>query len=893
MEEKLNPLKIAGSILDNIFSIADKFITGLTSFGKKDISEQLDSFAETLRQIPEEKRSLSKEESEALLRIFIAAAKPDFAKQFMGEIDPEVYFSFGTFLNEQLTKNEKVEKLTHEYLNLFRFSSLLRRIYEKKIWEPLIHELITKSNYNTQVLFNQRLRDYKTKTLFKLINGNTVTELSWEKSAKQIQIYQQAFYSLVKEKDKVAFLLENCLEMALLDLACLTGGIVNVMIPGNSVTEHISFILQQSKASILIAHNEKQLSKIKTLKNELPELKTVILFEGNSSEDWVINFDKFINSGKETSIEFEKGIDELATIMYTSGTTGEPKGIMFSQMNIVYKRFCRAMAIPEIGDEDRFISFLPLYHTFGRYLEMTGSVFWAAEYCFLENPSVEAMISNMQLVEPTVFISIPKKWMQLYEYITSKVDIEIDEHQKIKNELDKATGGELKWGLSAAGYLPPDIFMFFQKYGVELMSGFGMTEATGGITMTPWKQYKPNSLGKPLPGIEIRLGDDGEILIRGPYVMLGYYDTEDSETFTEDGWLPTGDIMKMDDDGFIQIIDRKKEIYKNIKGETVAPQKIENLFRDFENIKAVFLVGDHRAFNTILIHPNYDDHDSVLFNMDEKQKQEYFSSLIVTVNKFLAPFERILDFRLIDRAFDDEHGELTPKHTYKRKVIEKNFSELIDSMYVKNDTSVFVGTTEVKIPNWFLREKGCLGRDVVADEKSISIPKLNLTLAVSKTKEKNIFRIGSFNYSISGHFIDFQLILIDPLLWIGNSELTTFSGSSIIQWHRQIKETLQIRFNSIAAKIALNENDLIKFHKIVKSSEFSLQGVHLAYGIFLSDDSNISSKAIEYFNKLLDDPKNIHYHLVFNLLSRINLVAGTGLKRKQFSSIIKGTDERK
>ena len=691
--------------------------------------------------------------------------------------------------------------------------------------------------------------------------------------------------------------------MALLDLACLTGGIVNVMIPGNSVTEHISFILQQSKASILIAHNEKQLSKIKTLKNDLPELKTVILLEGNSSEDWVINFDKFINSGKETSVEFEKGIDELATIMYTSGTTGEPKGIMFSQMNIVYKRFCRAMAIPEIGDEDRFISFLPLYHTFGRYLEMTGSVFWAAEYCFLENPSVEAMISNMQLVKPTVFISIPKKWMQLYEYITSKVDIEIDEHQKIKNELDKATGGELKWGLSAAGYLPPDIFMFFQKYGVELMSGFGMTEATGGITMTPWKQYKPNSLGKPLPGIEIKLGDDGEILIRGPYVMLGYYDTENSETFTEDGsseprsagtgWLPTGDIMKMDEDGFIQIIDRKKEIYKNIKGETVAPQKIENLFRDFENIKAVFLVGDHRPFNTILIHPNYDDRDSVLFNMDEKQRQEYFSSLIVTVNKFLAPFERILDFRIINRPFDDTHGELTPKHTYKRNVIEKNFSDLIESMYVKNDTSVFVGTTEVKIPNWFLREKGCLGRDVVADEKSISIPKLNLTLTVFKTKEKNVFKIGSFKYSISAHFIDFQLILIDPLLWIGNSELTAFSGSSIIQWHRQIKETLQIRFHSVADKITLNENDLIKFHKIVKSSEFSLQGVHLAYGIFLSDDPNISSKAIEYFNKLLDDPKNLHYHLVFNLLSRTNLVTDTGLKRKQFSSIIKGTDERK
>ncbi|MCW8805959.1 MAG: GNAT family N-acetyltransferase, partial [Ignavibacteriaceae bacterium] len=321
--------------------------------------------------------------------------------------------------------------------------------------------------------------------------------------------------------------------------------------------------------------------------------------------------------------------------------------------------------------------------------------------------------------------------------------------------------------------------------------------------------------------------------------------------------------------------------------------KIENLFRDFENIKAVFLVGDHRPFNTILIYPNYDDHDSVLINMDEKQKQEYFSSLIVTVNKFLAPFERILDFRLIDRAFDDAHGELTPKHTYKRKVIEKNFSDFIDSMYVKNDTSVFVGTTEVKIPNWFLREKGCLGRDVVADEKSISIPKLKLKLTVSKTDEKNIFRIGSFNYSINAHFIDFQLILIDPLLWIGNSELTDLTESSIIQWYRQLKETLQIRFHSVADKIALKENDLHQFNKISSSSEYSLEGIHLAYMMFLSDDKNISSISLDYFNKILDDPKNNHYRLVFNILSRPLVITSSEIRRKQFSSIIKGTDERK
>jgi long-chain acyl-CoA synthetase len=886
MEEK--------GILENILSSTEKFINGITSLGKKDNKEELDSFVETLRQIPLAKKSLSSDEAESLLKILIAAAKPDFAKQFMGEVDKEVYFNFGNYLNEQLNNPTKAfVNITHEYLNLFRFPSFLRKIYEEQRWEPLVHKLIQKSNYNTRILFNQRLRDYKNKALFKVINGNRVTEYNWEKSAGIIKKYQQALYSLVNKDTKVAFLLENCLDMALLDLACLIGGIVNVMIPGNSVTEHIKFILKQSKASLLIAHDEKQLSKIKSIKNELPALKKVVLLEGNSGEEWVINFTDFLRNANPQAEETEIDMNALATIMYTSGTTGEPKGIMFSQMNIVYKRFCRAMAIPEIGDEDRFICFLPLYHTFGRYLEMMGSVFWAAEYCFLENPSVEAMISNMQLVKPTVFISIPKKWMQLYEYITSKVDIEVDEHQKIKNQLDKATGGELKWGLSAAGYLPPDIFQFFIKYGVELMSGFGMTEATGGITMTPWGKYKPNSLGKALPGIEIKLGDDGEILVKGPYVMLGYYDIENSETFTEDGWLPTGDIMKMDEDGFIQIIDRKKEIYKNIKGETVAPQKIENLFRDFENVKQVFLVGDHRAFNTVLIFPNYEDKNSQLHEMEEKQKLEYFSSLIVTVNKFLAPFERILDFRLIDRLFDDKHGELTPKLTYKRKVIEKNFSELIESMYVKNETSVYVGNTEVKIPNWFLREKGCLSRDIVANGNGISIPKLNLSLKLKRTETENVFQLGSFNYVINSHSIDLQKFLIDPLLWLGNKGFTDFTGNSIIQWHRRLKESLRISFHSVAGKIELSEDEINHFNKIVSSSEYSLDGIHLAYAILLSDNSPFTEKVLNFFNAILDDPKNNNYRIAFSILSRPNITSDNKIKRKQFVTIIKRADDRK
>ena len=911
-------------ILENIISVTEKFISGLTAFGKKDISEQLESFAETLKQIPQEKKNLTEEQAEALLKIFVAASKPEFAKQFVSEIDKEVFYNFGKYLISQIAKRVgKTDEITHEYLNLFRFPSFLRRIYDEPLiaedslaekekgfafsyahsgWENLVYDLVIKSNYDTKILFEQRVRDYKSKPLFKVIKGSSFTEYSWEKTYQIVQKYKQALYSVLSESpassrlnateprhEKVAFLLDNCLEMALLDLACLTGGIVNIMIPANSVTEHIRFILKQCNASVLIVHDEKQLSKIKLLKNEL-ELKKVILLKGNSSEEWVICFSEFLNSAKEYQADFEIDMNSLATIMYTSGTTGEPKGIMFSQTNIIYKRFCRAMAIPEIGDEDRFLSYLPLFHTFGRYLEMTGCVFWAAEYCFLENPSVETMISNMQLVKPTVFISIPKKWMQIYDYVTGKVDIEVEDHQKIKNELNDATGGELKWGLSAAGYLPTDIFRFFQDYGIELMSGFGMTEATGGITMTPPKKYKPNSLGKALPGIDIKVSDDGELLVKGPYVMLGYYKTELADTFSEDGWLPTGDIMKVDNDGFIEIIDRKKEIYKNVKGETIAPQKIENLFRDFENIKQVFLVGDHRHFNTVLIYPNLDDEESLLHNMDEKQKQEYFSSVIVTVNKFLAPFERILDFRLIDRAFSDKHGELTPKGTYKRKLIEKNFSDLIDSMYVANKTSIYINGTEIRIPNWFLREKGCLSRDVLTEETGITIPKLNLFLSLSKQNNENIYRIGSYNYRINSHFLDFQLLLTDPNLWIGNKELVDFTGNSIFQWYRQTKESTKIIFHSIVSEVIPSKIDDNQFDKIYSASEFSLHGIHIAFILQLA---GIEKNTINYFQKILNDIRNQHHKLVFNLLVRSIFLTEGEKRKKLFIEVIKYADDKK
>ncbi len=880
------------NILSNssLTELNDKLLAGKAALEQNEIDDLLINLRIGLNRAVSEKHFASEVEIENWKSIFDGLFSSELANPFMENMDKDLFYSFGESLASNSNRtNEKIVSITHNYLNLFRNSSFLQKIYDERRWDDLIHTLIVKSNYTFDVLFNQRVSQYKKKNLFRIIKDDKTIDFSWQKTSEIVTEYRTSLnnilFEIESENKIVAFLLENSLDMVMLDLACLTSGIVNAMIPANSVSEHISYILNQTKAPILFADDEKQLAKIRSTKKETHFLKTVVLLKGNAAEDWVISFEEFKALSSEQKLKTDISIkpDSLATLMYTSGTTGEPKGIMFSHTNIVYKRFCRAMAIPGISDADRYLAFLPLYHTFGRWLEMTGAIFWGAEYCFMENPSVETMIENMQLVKPSIFISIPKKWIQLYDYITTRVDVEVDENKKINLEVINITGGKLKWGLSAAGFLPPDVFRFFQRYGVELMSGFGMTEATGGITMTPPFQYRENSLGKALPGIEIKLGDDGEILIHGPYVMLNYYNQSEEETFDIDGWLATGDVMRMDKDGFIEIIDRKKEIYKNIKGETIAPQKIENLFRDFEFVKQVFLAGDHRPFNTVLIFPDIESEKSPLKAMDEQQKQEYFSTVIVSVNNFLAPFERILDFKIINRPFSDEYHELTPKGTYKRRVIEKNFEELIQSMYQKDHLSLGLGKYEVKIPNWFLREKGALSRDVFLRDNVLSIPKLNSTLIIKNiNEEENIFQIGNYSYRINTKQIDLQDILTNPFYWLGNVELVDFARQGIFRWYRKTEAEKDIEFIERITPIKNNDEIRNSFSEILNAKEISILGLHFAAVMLQSELIDDNEKAIKYFSEILKDISSTHYKLAVEISFRPRLINEILIQRKMF-----------
>ncbi|TFH00247.1 MAG: hypothetical protein E4H13_07945, partial [Calditrichales bacterium] len=780
--------------------------------------------------------------------------------------------------------------IIQDYLEIFRSPAFLTRIESSGEWAELILKLIHASKYTFPEMFRHRAKKYSKKPLFTVLEAGQQKIYTWAEVEKRVNAYEQGLRSLVGKNPSgvsVGFFTRNSIEMVFFDLACLTGGLVNVMIPANSVEEHIAYILDKTRPSVLIVSDSTFLKKVQLILSRLPFIKKIIVLDGDVAySDSIYSPEQVVISGKsmpEDSGEKSAdppGVKDLATIMFTSGTTGNPKGIKFSHENIVFKRFMRAMALPEIGETDVFLCYLPLYHTFGRWLEMTGSIFWAAQYVFMESPAPEVMLENMQRIKPTVFISIPKKWYQLYEKVQENVNIFEADDARIRQELHTLTGGKLRWGLSAAGHLDVEVFQFFQKYGVELMSGFGMTEATGGITMTPPGQYKPNSLGKALPGIEIKLGTDDELLIRGPYVMMGYVNPEESDAQIIDGWFPTGDIMTMDEDQFIRIVDRKKEIYKNIKGETIAPQKIENFFRDFDFIKHVFLVGDHRPFNTLLIYPDYQYKDIDFNSMAGDDLRSYFSSVIISVNRFLAPYERIVDFVFIDRDFDADKGELTPKGTYRRKTVEENFAAFIEPMYEKNYLAIRMDGKEIRVPNWFLREKGVTPNEIGVKADTLVLKNFKPVLKLKFSP--STVQIGNLVYHYEKETVDLGEWFTQPQLWLGNTELVQFTGEKIFQWSRLelVQESaLFIRTSALKGQVPSLMSD---WKRADRFPEVTLERLHDAALILQQVGPRLSKIALNYLAHVIKDKKSEYIYLVRELLRRTLFISSLDLQRRAF-----------
>ncbi|MFQ5491267.1 MAG: AMP-dependent synthetase/ligase, partial [Phycisphaerae bacterium] len=726
-------------------------------------------------------------------------------------------------------------------------------------WIQRVVGLIERSDLTVGHMLRQRRTQYADKPLFLVPQGERCTTYTFQQVVDVTDQLAKGIYSLLGERPRVAMCSANRVEGALLDLACLANGIFVTPIPPHTVSAQLGPILKESAAQMLFVSGPGQVQNAIDVLGELPDLRwLVVLGDGPPSVGGAANtlsyaqlLEKGASAGAEGLMSGRRGVrsSDLATTMYTSGTTGAPKGIQFTQLNLVSKRFCRAAALPEMDHQEVFLCYLPLYHTFGRFLEMLGCVHLGATYVFAENPSTDTLLAQMKRFQPTALISVPKKWRDIHQCVGAQVPDE-DDPQRVRAVLEETTGGKLRWGLSAAGRLDPDVFRFFQRHGLDLMSGYGMTEATGGITMTPPGGYVPDSIGPPLPGIDIKLGPDGELMLRGPYVSPGYTDARDNLAAFSDGWLHTGDIVRCDRQGYYWHVDRKKDIYKNSGGRTVAPQRVERLFADFPEISRVFAVGDGREFVTLLIRPNTDYAEVNLANMSEATMREYFRGLVASCNRFLAPFERVIDFALIDRDFSEQHGELTSKSSFRRSVVEQHFAPQIERMYAS--TTLERSVDGLRVPVAFLQHLGATESGVKVTSEGLLFQAIERTLPMRRDRRaRHLVWVGNCCYALPAETVDLNQWLRLPELWVGNAELTDVSGESILLW--SVSEGRRGGVNMIEAAPAGVDTSQWRERcgQRRAAREVDLLTVHAACSVLLEPSPAVALSAVDYLAHVL------------------------------------------
>ncbi|MCU7495227.1 MAG: AMP-binding protein, partial [Ignavibacteria bacterium] len=669
------------------------------------------------------------------------------------------------------------ESFWHKYLDLTRRTAFLRSLGDTALryrWADTAFEAINISDYNLKALFDQRVEAHPERILFSVTEDNKLAEFSYRWVQKRARQIASVFYEAAEAKPRVAIFSENTLESASCDIACLLYDIFDAPLNIHFSSDTVTDIFSRTNINLAVTDSETRLNLLLRVREKLGHPFKIIYtgYDRIEPVPGVYIMEKLISELDPARIENilsvrkRLSLHDAATVLFTSGSTGMAKGVVFTMYNLITKRFARAAALPEVGEKEVLLCYLPLFHTFGRYLEMMGMIFWGGTYVFAGNPSIETLLSLMQKVNPTGIISIPLRLVQIRDKFLHQSAKSVD-----KRLFKELTGKNLRWGLSAAGYLDPKVFQFFHDHEVELCSGFGMTEATGGICMTPPGQYVKNSVGIPLPGIEMRLSAKGELEIKGHYVAK-YLDDDIKEK--NQGWMPTGDLFKVDKNGHYHIVDRIKDIYKNNKGQTIAPRPIEKMFDNIPGFKRTFLVGDGLAYNTLLIVP--DNTDAILQKAVSKKKQtDYFRPIIASANRELAPYERIVDFAILSRDFEEQRGELTSKGSMRRKAIEASFAAEIARMYKYPNVDFKIDSLKVVIPRWVIRDLGITEYDIKSQHDGLFNRQNNTRITIKFNAKTERVQIGDFEYVVWGQQVDLGTFIRQPMLWTGNISLINFA----------------------------------------------------------------------------------------------------------------------
>jgi long-chain acyl-CoA synthetase len=559
----------------------------------------------------------------------------------------------------------------------------------------------------------------------------SISTAEFETSVRRLSLGFQALG--LKPGDRVALLSENRPEWVMTDFATLTAGGVTVPIYTSLLPDQVRYIVDDSGATIVVCSDRDLLRKVEAVRSALPSVEHVVLLEGEAPEG-ALALGDVLDRGKrleETSPGlFERSAEAVrpgdpASIIYTSGTTGVAKGVMLSHGNFV-SNIKSLVSVIDFRSTDTALSFLPLSHV----LERTAAfIFIHRGSTIAYAESIEAVAANLVEVRPHVVISVPR----LFEKIYARVMDQVLAGSRLKraifvwalgtgkkyaakviarepvpkalafkrglaqklvfSKITARTGGRMRFFVCGGAPLSRDITEFFYAMGLVILPGYGLTETSPVLTGSTFENYRFGTVGKAIPDVELRIAEDGEILARGPNVMMGYYKHEaDTREVMKDGWFHTGDIGRFDGDGFLIITDRKKDIIVTSGGKNIAPQPIESLIQSSPYIANAVVVGSSRRFISALIVPDFDKLESharaegIPFRDRAElcRRTEVIDFLLDEANRVtpdLASYERVKKIAVLDRDFEMGLGEVTPTLKVKRNIVEQKYADLIEALY--------------------------------------------------------------------------------------------------------------------------------------------------------------------------------------------------------------------
>lgn len=527
---------------------------------------------------------------------------------------------------------------------------------------------------------------YKSHPRFFLPDGNSFKPVSWEEYAHKVkQIAGFLISANINTQDKVSILGQNSLNWCITHLGIQSARAIMVPIYPASQPDLIEYFLDHSDSKILFCDSNfikaianiklSQIEKIVSLDDIIPENKLSVE---------IVKFSDALNIGETYLNKVEEKLKEvsdkdIATIIYTSGTTGLPKGVMLTHANLQSSSAnwidLNSTYIPEHAVD---LHWLPLSHTFGSGAIMLGNRLGWQSYMV----NHKDLIEKIKEVKPHIFLSVPAYWEKLYNLMQSC-------DSDMKNAFAQITGGRLVFGLSGGAGLKKEIKQGYHDVGLTIIEGYGLTECSPTLTMNRMDSFNFDSVGLPYPNVQVKLAEDGEILAKGANIFLGYYKDEEStkNTFDENGWFKTGDIGRWIDkeNGFLQIIDRKKEILVTSGGKNIPPQNIERMFQDNTLINHFVVYGDGKKYLTALITINEDEAKKSLnkdsIDLDSTELKDLIKSQVEDVNKKLASYESIKNFWICPKQLAVEDNLLTSSLKIRRKAIYEKYKNEFESLY--------------------------------------------------------------------------------------------------------------------------------------------------------------------------------------------------------------------